>query len=331
MRALFIVFLFVFCTVGPCMAAGKTVTYYLDGAKVGVETAYGNGYSEIHLPKGFLEDSLRIRPSNGAEIERVEIRRDKTDSRAEKEIIALAERRNRLVDRLKALETREEIFKAAAKSQSSRVPRKTKNNPEPVTSIRRGTEFAIEQLETVYAIRRKTENEIALLDARLSSLQGTNGSEGFLCKIWFSGNSGRAHISYLTAELKWKPAYDLRLNKDGLIKVVMRAVFPCSEKNCSVKVVPSKLSDAVFLQIQPLALSKPFEKTCEFTFPVEKQVLSDGPVSSLTFTFRNLSDYFLPAGDAVCYLKGEYLGHGPFKGMMPNESGTMSFGNMAGK
>lgn len=330
MRALFLVFLFMFCAAGPGMAAEKSVTYYLDGAKVGYETAYGNGYSEIHLPKGALSDSLRIKPLGGVEIERVEILRTKTNPKVAKEMIALAERKKRLVAELRALETREDIFKAAAKSQSSRAPRKTKNNPEPVTNIRRGTEFAIGQLESVYVIRRKTEKEISLLDSRMSSMLGANVSEGYFCRVWFSANRGRAHISYLTAEQNWKPAYDFRLSEDGRVEVIMRAVFPYPGKNCSVMVVPAKISDAGSHNVTPRALTKPFAKVCEFTFPIENEVLSGGSVSSLTFTFRNLSDQFFPAGDAACYRRGEFFGHAPFKGILPKESGTLSFGLLAG-
>jgi hypothetical protein len=330
MRILSFVFLFVLCAAGQCTATGNTITYYLDGARVGYETAYCNGYSEVHLPKGSLADSLRIKPLCGAEIERVEIRPSKRAPREAKEMIALEERRNQLLDRLKALETREEIFKAAAKSQSSRAPRKTKSNSEPVTYIRRGTEFAIDQLESVYSKRRKTEKEIALLESRLSSLQGAKGSEGYLCRIWFSANKGRAYVSYLTAEQKWKPAYDFRLKEDGRLEVVMRAEFPNPEKNYSVMVVPAKITDDGGHQLKPIALSKPFEKICQFTFPVENQTLSDGPARALTFTFSNQSEKFLLSGDSVCYLRGEYLGHAMFKGMKPKETCTMSFGLLAG-
>jgi hypothetical protein len=65
--------------------------------------------------------------------------------KGEKELDTLLEQRNRLGDRLQALETREEIFKSATKSQSGKAPRKTRANPDPMLTIRQGTEFAIAQ------------------------------------------------------------------------------------------------------------------------------------------------------------------------------------------
>jgi len=85
-----------------------------------------------------------------ARVERVELLPCQVPERRQKELDALIEQKNRLEDRMKALDTREDIFAAAAKSQSSKAPRKTKANPDPLASVRQGTDFAIAQLEAVY-------------------------------------------------------------------------------------------------------------------------------------------------------------------------------------
>ena len=145
MKALVFSVLIVIFSVFQCMAGDKAITYFLDGAKVEYDTSFSNGALEIRLPKAVLTDSLRVKPLPGSNIDKVEMNRLPRGPRAEKEIQTLVERKNLLLDRLKALETREKIFTAAAKSQSGRAPRKTKNNPEPMTNIRKGTEFAIGQ------------------------------------------------------------------------------------------------------------------------------------------------------------------------------------------
>ncbi len=330
MRILLFSFIVLLFTAVQGNAAVKSVTYYLDGAKMEYETVSNDGFLEIRLPKDVIAGSLRIKPLGGIRIERIEIQQAKSDSKTAKEITALTERKNLLMDRLKALDTREDIFKAAAKSQSGRTPRKTKNNPEPMVNIRKGTEYAISQLETVYTLRRKTEKELASLESRLSSLQGARGSGGCVHRVWLSANRGRVHISYLMSERRWKPLYDFRLNGDGRVEMAIRAVFASTEKNTSVFVVPTKIYDAASNPVPPQAVSKPFSKYGVFTFPVENEAPSRGPVSCLIFTFKNLSDRRFPAGDAACYLHGEYLGSFPFEGVGPKESGTLSFGKLAG-
>jgi hypothetical protein len=329
MRTLIFSFLFVLAIASQCMAGEKTVTYFLDGAKVAYETSFSNGHVEIRLPRGVVPDSVRIKPHSGANIDRVELNKTPKGPKAAKEIHSLMERKNLLQDRLKALETREEIFRTAAKSQSGRAPRKTKNNPEPMTNIRKGTEFAIGQLESVYAMRRKTEQELASLEARLSSLQGTKGADECICRVWFSTKRGRVHISYLVSDLSWQPVYDFRLNGDGHAEMVMRAVYASSRENTSVFVAPSKVFDVENNAVTPKAVSKPYGKIGEYTFPLENEALSRGSVNSLTFTFNNHTDQRFPAGYASCYRHGEYIGGFPFKGVGPKESVTLSFGKTA--
>ncbi|HET6419526.1 MAG TPA: DUF4140 domain-containing protein [Geobacteraceae bacterium] len=330
MRTL-ILALFVLAVASQSMAGEKTVTYFLDGAKVTCETAFDGGYAEVRLPGGLVADSIRIMPQSGVSIDKLELNIIPKGTKTKKEIVSLEERKNLLQDRLKALETREEIFTAAAKSQSGRSPRKTKNDPEPMANIRKGTEFAISQLESVYAMRRKSEQELASLENRLSALRGTNGAEESVCRIWFSGKKGRARISYLVSNLSWQPVYDFRLNGNGRAAIIMRAVFSYFGKNTSAFIVQSKMFDVDGNTAVAKSISKPYGKIAEFSFPVEKETVLPGPVDSLKFTVNNDTDRHLPAGYAYCYLHGEYLGGFSFKGAGPRESVTLSIGKTAGQ
>ena len=141
---------------GSALADNKTVTFFSDGALVEVESTAVRGNFECPLPGSMIENSLRIKPLAKTVIQHVDILSTRLDSRSDLELERLLERKNLLEDRLQALATREEIFKAAAKSQSGKAPRRTKANPDPMQSIRQGTEFAIAQMEAVYTARRKT-------------------------------------------------------------------------------------------------------------------------------------------------------------------------------
>jgi len=312
----------------PSMAAVKSVTYYLDGAKVETVNYSKNGYLEVILPNGVIADSIRIRPAGNAVIDRVDIHRSKRESKTAREIITLEERKNLLKDRLKALETREEIFLSAAKSQSARAPRKTKNNPEPMANIRKGTDYAIGQLESVYTLRRKTEKELASLEAKLSSLRTTGGG-GSVCRVWLIGKNGIVHISYFTPEWHWKPFYDFRLQGDGRVRMTLRAVLSPHGKSSSIFVVPTKFSIASDTRVIPVTGSKQFEKIADYIFIAETESFSHGPTASLAFTFNNMTDQRFPSGDAACYWRGEYLGVTPFKGIETKGLSTLSFGTGA--
>lgn len=326
MRTAAILLLMLICTAFPSMTVAKTITYYLDGARVEYEAKARKGYLELSLPAVMTANSLRVKPLDGSNIIRVEIIPLKPDAKETKALAGLVERKNLLKDRLKALDTREEIFKAAAKSQSGRAVRKTKTNPEPMANIRRGTEFAIAQLESVYTVRRKTENELAAVEARLLSLQKESGVGGGVGKVWLSRNAGRVHIAYLLSERKWTPLYDFRLDGTGFVHVVLRADYPQTDGPAAVFVVPYLLADDAAGSGTPLAVAERFGKAGEYVFPVDKEEFIRSPVASLSFAFKNLSGTGLPAGVAAGYRMGEFLGNVNFGGCRPNESKTLLFG-----
>jgi hypothetical protein len=307
----------------PATAANRLITLYLDGARVENEIAVIKEYAEVSLPSTANDGSLRIKPLDDCVIERVEIIKVKPEPGFLQEMVKLKERRDALSDRLKALDAREAIFIASAKSQSSKAPRKSKANPEPLASVRQGTEFAMAQLEYVYRARRITEIELKSLEERLAAKK--KDASGNLARVKLSRKGGRIAVAYFRSDLKWLPAYDFRLNNSGTTDVVMRAVLPKLEKEAKVAIVTALLADAAN-EIPLPVTSENFPTVATFTFPVEEEKASSAPLYSISFRFRNNSTRKLPAGEASCYLKEEYLGKVDFRGSLPGEAQELAVG-----
>lgn len=306
------------------VAAEKTVTFYLDGALVESEAIARKGYLELPLPGNLLPNSFRIKPLGNFEIRRVDLVSAKADPKAGKEAAILTERKSLLEDRLKALDAREAVFRAAAKSQSSKAPRKTKTNPEPMASIRKGTEFAIAQLEEVYHARRKAEGELASVEARLTALKKSGGIGGSIAKVWTSSLDGRVKVSYLLSGTNWNPIYNFRLAGDNKVEVAVLADIPSGGGWNTARVALSNITEppASISQVTPDGMAK----VASFTFSLENEQVAAGPVSSLAFSFKNTSQLSLPPGEAHCYLKGEYLGKARLEGCKPGETRALAFG-----
>ncbi|HEX2769182.1 MAG TPA: hypothetical protein VHN12_07830 [Geobacteraceae bacterium] len=307
----------------PAGAAGRLITLYLDGARFEYEATTTKGFLEVSLPASMQAGSLRIKPMSGCVIERVEIVPAKSDPRRTKEMAKFTQRRDSLTDRLQALDAREAIFKIAAKSQSGKAPRKTKTNPEPLASVRQGTEYALAQLEGVYRARRLAESELKSVEARLTSMKREGNAS--VAKVRLAGREARILVSYLRSDLKWVPAYDFRLNKSGEVNVVMRAALPDMEKEIKVAVVPAILAESANEAALPI-LGKGLTQVASFTFPVEQDKYSSTSMAGLLFSFRNQSTRKLPAGEASCYRQEEYLGETSFSGSFPGEIKEMVCG-----
>ncbi|MBI1921499.1 MAG: hypothetical protein HYS23_10535 [Geobacter sp.] len=318
----FALFLSVCCLCSTAMASEKSVTFCLDGALVESEAISRKGYLEVSLPGNLLPNSLRIKPLGSFEIRRVDLVAGKTDPKAGKEAAALAEKKHLLEDRLKALEAREAVFRAAAKSQSSKAPRKTKTNPEPMASIRKGTEFAIAQLEEVYHARRKAEAELASVEARLVALKKSGGIGGSVARVWTSSRDGRVRVSYILSGTGWSPIYNFRLAGDNKVEVAVLADIPSVGGTARVSLSTLAELSAPFSQLS----SDGMAKVATYTLPLEKEQLGGGALSHLAFTFKNTSQQILPPGEAHCYLKGEYLGKARFERCKPDESRELVFG-----
>jgi len=311
----------------PAAAAGKAITLYLDGARVESEVTATKGYLEVPLPRGMEEGSLRIRPLRGTVLARVETIPARSSRKLEAELSRLAERKDMLGDRLKALDAREEIFRAAAKSQSGKAPRKTKTNREPLEEIRKGTEFAIAQLEGVYRSRRKTEKELKGVEAQIASLREEGNVGGSVARIWVKGKGGRVAVSYLQPALKWTPCYDFRLDTEREVSVTLNALLPEPEKGARYAVVPALLSEAQTGPL-PAAVSGGSAQVASFMFPIAHERFYAFPQASLSFSFLNRSGKSLPPGEATCYRQGEYLGKAGFGGCPSGESREVVIGKL---
>lgn len=309
----------------PAFAAEKSITLYLDGARVEQAVSAVRGYAEIPLPATALPDSLRIKPSAGITIDRVDTVAATADPKQGQQLEKLTERRDQLEDRLQALATRERIFTAAAKSQSGKAPRKTKNNPEPLAAIRQGTDFAIAQLEGVYQAKRKAEKELKSVQARLDSTKKAANIGGSKVKIRLKGRAGKIIVSYLVADLRWQPVYDFKIDGGGSAQVVERAVIPALGDGVAVAVVFGRLADAAGLQ--PLALkTRELPEISTKTFPLADLILVASPQPVLSFSMTNDSAMPLDPGEAFCYHRGEYLGRFSFAGLTQGKSGAITCG-----
>ena len=309
--------------VTPAAAAGRNVTLYLDGARFENEVSTVNGLMEVSLPAAMQAGSLRIKPLGGGLIDQVEIVPARPDPKSIRETAKLVERRDALRDRLQALEAKETVFKAAAKSQSGKAPRKTKTNPDPLAGVRQATEYAIGQLEGIYRARRMAECDLNSIEARLTAIKSEGN--GSVAKVRLLRQKGRIAVSYSRSDLKWIPFYDFRLNKGGEADVIIRAYLPKMEKGATVAVVAALLAEAA----DEKAMSVPagiFPQLAAFTFPVEQEKFSSTPLSSISFSFRNSSTRRLPAGEASCYLRGEYMGKTAFSGALSGDIRELAFG-----
>lgn len=306
----------------PASAAVKNCTCYLDGAVIEGETAAVKGYMEIRLPASMKEGSFRIRPSGSAVIERIKVVSARSDSSAQKRIGMLEERKSLLDDRLRALDTREEIFKAAAKSQSAKAPRKSKTNPEPLASVRQGTAFAMAQLEEVFRLRRRAEHEAKEIESEIAALRKEGKVGGSVAKVWMRGRDGRARYSYLLPA-SWTPLYDFRLEDGDILTVTIRGDLPQLEKGARAAVVLSDIAGAG--TPRPARGESPAE-VATYRFPLKKRDVIAAPLSSAAFAFTNVSQDRLPAGDAAVFWKGEYLGTVRFPGSAPGETKEVTAG-----
>ncbi|ABB32586.1 hypothetical protein GeomeDRAFT_1879 [Geobacter metallireducens RCH3] len=311
-----IVAVMLFVVVSPAVAASKNVTYFLDGTRVEGVASAPKGYLELPLPGNYIPGSFRVRPAGSVPVARVDVVPARPDSKAEKEMKDLMERRRTLEDRLKALDVRQEIFKAAAKSQSSKAPRKTKNNPQPLDTIRKGTDYAVTQLEEVYRGRRRAEEGLKTVDARIEALKKEGGIGGSVARVWLSGK-GSASYSFLTTGTGWTPFYDFRLRGNGMVEVTVKAQLPGVQRD-KVSVVAQNVVDAT-PDVQAVSVSSNLAPVARFSLPVEREEPFRAPQSGVSFAFRNTTGERLMAGGGACYLNGEYLGAVRFEGSSSGE------------
>jgi len=307
-------------------AESRSVTFYSDGAIVELEATATKGIIEIPLPASMIEGSLRVRPAGGTSLLRVDIIPARTDSsRGEKELDTLLEQRDRLNDRLQALATREEIFKSAAKSQSGKAPRKTKANPDPLQTIRQGTEFAIAQLEAVYTARRKTEQEIRRIDSRVLAAKSTHRGTDSTTRVLVSPARGKAVIHYALSMPGWTPDYDLFLEAGESALLHMSGQFSGAFAGYLLRASPGTLADRATARVFPLQPGQA-ARLASYRLQVTEKKFGAGIRSSFSFVLKNPEQIYLPGGYANIYNNGEYAGRFRFEGMSSGRSRLISVG-----
>jgi hypothetical protein len=284
----------------PVCAGGRNVVLFLDGARVEQEASSVDGYLEYALPDSFIPGSLRVKPLAGASLLRVELVSAERDRRRSREIARLEEQVSAQQDRLQALSRQEEIFSAAVKSQSAKAPRKTKANPNPVSSLQQGTEFALAQLESVYRGKRKCQHSLDALQSELAAAK----KGAAVARIWLSG--GRVRLSYLAGGERWTPSYDFRWSGGATGELSLHAKLPPAEKGVQYQVSAGTLA----LGLPPRAVRGDFPTLARFPLTLTSAAPAEAPK---TFQF-SLPEAGLPPGEAAAFWRGEYVGCGPFAG-----------------
>ena len=297
---------------GSVRADARSITFFSDGAIAEIEATATKGIVEIPLSPGMIDNTLRIKPLGGTMIQRVDFLSVRRETRGEKELDTLLERKNRLEDRLQALTTREEIFKAAVKSQSSKAPRKTKSNPDPMLSIRQGTDFAIAQLEAVNTARRKTTLEMLRIDTRIAEMRkGGTGTET-VARVSVTPNNGRLRIRYALAGQTWTPRYDIRMNGDGKAALTLYGQLPRPFAGYLLRAAPATLADSDNAHSFPVTAGS-VAKLAEFILPAREEQFGIGLTTSFSSILTNKSTVYLPAGEASIFRNNEYVGRARFE------------------
>lgn len=298
--------LMLFAASTAALAAPRELTVFSDGALLTIESTASKGVIEVPLPAPIQEGSLRIKPLDSGTIERVQVLPFKTPDRVQKELASLAEQKDRLNDRLQALSTREKIFSAAARSQSSKTPRKSKSNPNPMASVRQGTDFAIAQLEAVYTTRRRTEHELHRVTDRIDQLT-RNATGGPTVKVFVTPAAGRARVVAVLPYCSWKAHYELRLADNATAHLVQLAKPEHTPSGFIVRLAPAALADGLpphtFLQTPGKAT-----RLAAWDLPVTQEQIVIAPLTSFSVTLRNSTSTALPGGTVDLYKLGEFLG-----------------------
>lgn len=285
----------------PASAGQKSVTLYLDGARVEHEARAVDGYLEYPLPDSAIPGSLRVKPVGRGNVLRVEVVPAEQDRRRVREISRLEERKSELRDKMEALSRREEIFSTAAKSQSGKAPRKSKTNPDPLASLQQGTEFALAQLDAVNRSQRSCRLNLEAVDRKLAEAKkGTS-----VARIWLSAK--RAKVSYQTGQERWTPCYDLRWGGAVAGELLLHAKLPRREKGVLYQVSQGTVAQGV----TPQTVQGDFPILAKYPLVPQGEPVPQQPPRSFTFMPVEAG---LPPGEAAAFWRGEYLGSGRFSG-----------------
>jgi hypothetical protein len=304
-------------------SAAHNVTFFRDGALHRIEAAATKGVVQMPLPADLFEQSLTVIPAPGTAILAVET--VKNAGPASSELDTLTEQRRRLDDRLQALETREAIFTSAAKTQSGKAPRKTKTNPDPMQTIRQGTDYAIAQLEAVYTARRKTTQEIARIDSRIAAARKNGQTTGQTVRIEVTPPRGKVTLIYGTTERGWHPRYNLRLADSGPAQLQLSAYVTGGRQGQLLRVSPASLSDSTTAESIP-ARQYGSILLADYRMPVTEEFYSEGIFNRFSGKITNTAPGYLPAGESGLFRNGSYRGKFVFEGLSSGRSKVISLG-----
>lgn len=311
-----------FVVASHAQAAQREITVFSDGSLVEIEAVAQKGLAETTLPGQIRAGSLRVKPLDTTGIGQVTLVPFRMPDKVQRELDQLTEQKELLEDRLKALDTKEEIFEAAAKSQSSKAPRKSKTNPDPLTSVRQGTAFAIAQLEAVITARRRTEQELKRVSGRIAQLT-KNAVGGPTVRTTVGTPNGRVRVAAVLADNGWRPRYELRLNGTAHAGLTQLADIDTAPAGFTIRLAPASLANGLPLQTVP-ALSGRSTRLAEWQLPVINQQSVIGPLSSFTITLQNTTGSTLPTGEVAIYIHGEFLGTAPLPAAAPNANLTIT-------
>lgn len=323
MRVLLFVYLLCCCMLllpALALAGPRELTIFIDGTLVELEATAKKGNAEVQLPGAIREDTLRVTPLDNSLIGLVELVPARVPDKLQKELDSLQEQKSRLEDRMKALDTRETIFAAAAKSQSSKAPRKTKTNPDPLASVRQGTEFAIAQLEAVFTARRRTEQELKRVTLRLTQLE-RRSIGGPTVRVALSSPNSRIRVSAVLQENDWTPRYELRLDGTDTAQLALMTEFE-PPPGFGITVIPAVLTASSLPQGQT-APGTTTLKLAAWQLPVEQEQVRTGPIPAFTLKLRYTGSQPLPAGPVAVYYRGDYLGATPLSPPAADNSLTL--------
>lgn len=287
-------------------ATPRELTLFSDGTLAELDATARKGIVELTLPGQIRAGTLRAKPLGGGTISKVELLPAKVSDKLQKELDSLSEQKNRLQDRMKALDHREGIFAAAAKSQSSKAPRKSKTNPDPLASVRQGTDFAIAQLEAVYTARRRTEHDLKRVEARLAALS-RRSSAGPTVRIAVTPAAAHIRVAAVLQDGGWRPRYEVRLQGNGTAQLTMLAEINDLPDGYAVKIVPGPLSAGFPQQTYPLPVGGA-PRLATWQLPVEKEQITNGPLPGFSFSITNNSSSPLLSGQTSVYFSGEFIG-----------------------
>ena len=318
----------IFCLVAVSAvsaAAATTVTFYRDGALHRVEAVANKGVVQVPLPADLLEQTLTVVPAPGTTIRAVETVKSGSAHRAGKDADTLTEQRRRLEDRLRALETREAIFTSAAKTQSGKAPRKTKANPDPMQTIRQGTDYAIAQLEAVYTARRKTVQEIARIDGRIAAAGKESQPAGRAVRIEVTPPRGKVALTFGTSEQGWQPRYNLHLAGDGSAQLQLSAYVTGSGQGGQLRVSSGSLSESSRAATAP---ARQYETAllASYRIPVTEARYSEELFNRFSGRITNTGPAYLPPGESALFRNGAYRGSFLFEGLSSGRSRVVSLG-----